>query len=78
MLCSLNDNAYLPPGYADQLLPDGNIAQGFWRLEDNLVGMQAIPRGHAAAATTARNRFAQWFSEEGANEGQDNHINRIQ
>lgn len=78
MLCTLNDHAYIPNGYVDQNLANGEIAPGFWRINsDQLHGMQAIPRGHALAATNTRSRFARWCSEEGAVEWQDHHINRV-
>ena len=78
MLCTLADEVYLPAGYADQVQRDGHVAAGFWRVDNqNLDGMVATARGHAVAATNARNRFAQWFSEEGAVEWQDRHVTRV-
>ena len=64
MLCSLRDNAYLPPGYADQPLPDGHIAQGLWRFEQNLPNLQRAPRGHAVSAGNVRDMFASWCSKK--------------
>lgn len=77
LLCTISDSCYIPAGYADQPLPNGEIINGFWRLENNLAGLQAIPRGHALAATRVRNRYAHWFSEEGATDWQDTFLNRI-
>lgn len=78
MLSSVNDTVYNPPGYADVLLPGGNIIDGFWRQNNQLAGMAAAaPRRHTEAATDVRNRYKQWFSREGSMDWQDNHINRI-
>ena len=78
MLCTLADEVYLPAGYADQVQRDGHVAAGFWRVDNqNLDGMVATARGHAVAATNARNRFAQWFSEVGAVEWQGRHVTRV-
>lgn len=78
MLMTVRDDVYVPPGFADNLLPDGNVVEGFWRNDQiNLGGLQPVARGHAATATTVRNHYAQWFSEEGAVTWQDRHITRI-
>lgn len=78
MLCTIGGPDYVPPGYADQLLPNGEVADGFWRVRDNLPDMRAVPRGHAVAATNSRDRLSRWFSEEGAIDWQDQYINRLE
>lgn len=77
MLCTVHDNAYIPAGYADQPMVDGNVVDGFWRQENNLPALLARGRNHAAAASEVRTQYAAWFSAEGATEWQDQHINRL-
>ena len=77
MLLTVHDNVYLPAGFADNVLNDGNVAGGFWRANrQNLEGMAATARRHVDAATAARNRYAEWFSAQGAVDWQDQHVNR--
>lgn len=78
MLCTLSDNAYVPPGFGDNVLPNGEVVGGVWRVNHQDLGRLAVAaRGHAIAATDARNRMARWFSEEGAVDWQDALINRL-
>lgn len=78
MLCTLNDNAYVPPGFGDNLNPNGEVAGRVWRVNhQDLGGLAVTARGHAFAATNARNRLARWFSEEGAVDWQEALINRL-
>ena len=77
MMCSISDAAYLPAGYADQPLPDGDIVEGFWRSERELVRMTALLRGHAVAATNVRNILADYFFDEGQVGWQDIILNRV-
>ena len=77
MLCTLKDNIYIPPGYADAPLPGGNIADGFWRREHQLTDLAAVPRGHTQNASQVRLNYMNWFSNQGAVDWQDDHINRI-
>lgn len=77
MLCSVKDNIYNPPGYADVVLPGGIIVDGFWRQNNQLADMRAaLPRRHTESATYARNTYMEWCSKEGMVDWQDNHINR--
>ena len=77
MLRTLDDEVYLPQGYADQRLPGGAIVNGFWRGEQQLDGLAGRHRNHAVAAGNVRNAFAEWFSEQGQLDWRDQHINRV-
>ena len=74
MLQTLNDEVYVPPGYADHCLPGGAVVNGFWRGDRQLDGLAGRGRNHAVAARNVRNTFVEWFSAEGQLDWQDEHI----
>ena len=77
MLRTLNDEVYVPPGYADHRLPEGAVVNGFWRGDQQLEGLAGHGCNHAVAARNVCNAFAEWFSAEGQLDWQDEHINRV-
>lgn len=77
LLLTLSDSEYVPPGLGDTILPDGDIADGIWRMDDQLQNIRQQPgRNHAVAATATREQLVEWCSGVGAREWQDRLLRR--
>ena len=78
-LRTVNDQNYVPAGFADGVRGDGTVQEGFWReapvLDINIASTQA--RHATAEASQIRDKFVTYFSgEPGSVPWQWNHINR--
>ena len=80
LLCTVSDNDYNPPGYADTHTPTGELVDGFWRTEQQVLSRLAIhpARNHTVAAAGVRESLVNWCSAEGAREWQDRFILRVE
>lgn len=78
-LMTVKDANYVPPGFCDQIQPDGSIADGYWRIEQRELGVIEPPRrsNWLASATWVRDRVVDWCAGVGARNWQNNHINRL-
>ena len=77
-LCTLQDDSYLPRGYADVVGRDGAVREGFWRQEavPPLNGLNTISRSVPGAAMEVRERMRDYFSGNGSVDWQLELINR--
>ena len=79
-LCSVRDGTHIPIGYADQVIREGNVVDGFWRAEPDAYQLQRLvdqpPRRPPPNATDVRNTLKDWVANDGARAWQDGQLMR--
>ena len=78
-LCSRHDGSYLPPGFADTPVGNGDVVEGEWRregLEPGMVPAQGRGTNHPQATGRVHELYKTHFSEQGAVAWQDAYILR--
>lgn len=76
-LLATKDQEYVPVGYGDAMLHNGDVVRGMWRDDIRLLGGEPLRgRNWAVSGTDTRLKFVNWFSNEGVRHWQDHHILR--
>lgn len=75
-LRTANDVSYHPPGFTDEITPDGRILEGYWRPAPLLLSSLDTysSRNSTAQAAHIRQYFAKYFSTIGSVDWQLEHI----
>lgn len=73
------DTTYCPPGYADTVLPNGEVREGFWRTGDSvspLASVDVTSRSMTVAGVELRDMLSEYFVSGGSVPWQERHIHR--
>ena len=64
MLCMKSRETYIPYGFTDEISADGEVIEGDWGNEDQLLPLQLQVSGNNCSidASDVREKFADFFS----------------
>ena len=68
MLCTKSRDSYAPPGFADEVSPEGDVILGKWREDpDDLIPLQSHRSGNNTnrSAEKIREDLAEYFMGSG-------------